>query len=105
MPKQVIWAPLAVTDFESVLDYLNENWNEQIVFKFINEIEILISSIAKEPKQFPLVNKKLKVRKCVVTKQNTLFYRENKASIDLLRIFDTRQNPNKLKFQIKKLKE
>ena len=97
MHKQIIWSPLAVTDFENVLDYLNENWNEQVVVKFINEIEILTSNIAKQPKQFPFVNKKLKVRRCVITKQNTLFYRETKDSIELLRIFDTRQNPIKLK--------
>lgn len=97
MPKLIIWSPLAASDFENVLDYLNENWNEQVAVRFINEIEILTSNIAKQPKQFPLVNKKLKVRKCVITKQNTLFYRETKDSIELLRIFDTRQNPIKLK--------
>ena len=53
MPKQIIWSPLAVADFENILDYLNENWNEQVVVKFINEIEILTSNIAKQPKQFP----------------------------------------------------
>jgi plasmid stabilization system protein ParE len=47
MPKQIIWSPLAVTDFGNVLDYLNENWNEQVVVRFINEIEILISNIAR----------------------------------------------------------
>lgn len=99
MPKKLIWSPLAVTDFDNVLNYLKENWNEQVVLKFINEIEIIVSNIAKEPKQFPLVNKKLKVRKCVVSKHNTLFYKENKDAIAILRIFDTRQNPNKLKFK------
>jgi len=99
MPKQIIWSPLAATDFENVLDYLNENWNEQVVLKFINEIEIIVSTIAKEPKQFPLVNKKLKVRKCVVTKHNTLFYKESKDIIAILCVFDTRQNPNKLKLK------
>ena len=58
MPKQVIWSPLAVFDFDNILDYLNGNWNEQVVLKFINEIEILISNIAKQPKIFLLVNKK-----------------------------------------------
>jgi len=99
MPKQVIWSPLAVVDFENILDYLNGNWNEQVALKFINEIEILISNIAKQHKLFPLVNKKLKVRRCVITKHNTLFYSDSKASINILRIFDTRQNPNKLNFK------
>jgi len=33
-----------------------------------------------------------------LTKQNTLFYRENKDSIDIIRLFDTRQDPKKLKY-------
>lgn len=98
MPKYIIWSPSAVKDFEHVLDYLKENWSNEVTLKFLDEIEILISFISKQPKQFPLINKKLKVRKCVITKHNTLFYRENKEFIELLRIFDTRQNPKKMKF-------
>lgn len=98
MPKPVLWSPLSLSDAENILDYLFENWSEQVTLNFTNQLDHLIHQIAKQPKQFPLANKKLKVRKCVITKQNTIFYRENKDSIELLRIFDTRQNPNKLKF-------
>ena len=97
MLKPIIWSPLAVNDLENLLDYLHQSWNEQVVLRFITEIETLLSNISKHPKQFPLVNKKRKVRKCVVSKHNTLFYRESKNGIELLRIFDTRQNPKKLK--------
>jgi plasmid stabilization system protein ParE len=99
MIKSISWSPLAVTDFENILNYLNENWDEQVVLKFMNETETLLSNISKQLKQFPLVNKKIKVRKCVISKHNTLFYRENKESIALLRFFDTRQNPKKLKIK------
>jgi len=97
MPKKIVWSPLAATDFEKILSYLNESWNKQVALKFIEEIEILVLKIAEQPKQYPLANKKLKVRKCVISKHNTLFYRVSKDSIELLRIFDTRQNPRKLK--------
>jgi len=33
-----------------------------------------------------------------VTKQNTLFYREVEKRIEILRLYDTRQDPKKLKF-------
>jgi plasmid stabilization system protein ParE len=98
MPKSIFWSPLATSDFEKVLDHLNEDWNKKVVLEFINKIEGLLFTISKQPKQYPLVNKKIKVRRCVVTKHNTLFYRENKDRIELLRIFDTRQNPTNLKF-------
>ena len=37
--------------------------------------------------------------KGVLTKHNTLFHRENQTQIEILRIYDTRQNPQKLKFK------
>jgi len=99
MPKEVIWSPLSETDLGNILDYLQKEWNNEVVIGFLDNIEILIDQIAVNPKQFPLINKARKVRKCVINKQNTLFYREHKGFVELLRIFDTRQNPRKRKFE------
>jgi len=99
MSKPIIWSPLAENDFESILDYLQIHWGNKVVSDFIVITEGVISQIATNPTQFPLINKKKQVRKCVITKHNTLFYRNRKDYIDILRIFDTRQDPHKLKFQ------
>jgi len=40
------------------------------------------------------------VRKCVATKHNTVYFREEPNIIVILRIYDTRQNPDKLSFKI-----
>ena len=99
MPKLIIWSPLSEKDFASILDYLQTNWNDKVVSDFIEITEGVIGQIASNPTQFPVINKKKQVRKCVITKHNTLFYRDRKENIDILRIFDTRQDPYKLKFQ------
>jgi plasmid stabilization system protein ParE len=101
MPKKIVWSPLSQTDFEKVLDYLHESWNEQVALNFLADIEKILTQISKQPKQFPLVNKKMKVRKCVVSRHNSIFYREKRECLELIRIFDTRQTPSKLKFQQK----
>ena len=98
MPKQIIWAPLAEHDFKLVLEYVNRVWGTQVAGKFIEKTEKLINQILVQPKIFPQVNVKRKIRKCVITKHNSLFYRETKNQIEILRIFDTRQNPKNLKF-------
>ena len=36
------------------------------------------------------------LRKCILTKQNTIYYREHKHQIEILSIFDSRQNPDSL---------
>lgn len=97
MSKVVIWSPLAENDFDLILDYLQQEWNVDVSRKFIDKIEKILNFIIQNPSQYPFVNKKQKIHKCVLTKQNTLFYREHKQFIEVLRIFDTRQNPRKLK--------
>lgn len=95
--RNVIWSPSAKEDLENIIDYLLHNWSTQIVQKFLNRLTRIINQITINPKQFPLVHPDLKIRKCVITKQNTIFYRLKKNKIEIVRIFDTRQNPQKLK--------
>lgn len=99
MTKNVIWSPLSESDFESILFYLRENWSNRIIKNFIDQVENLVIQISNNPKQFPLVNKKRKVRKCVITKHNTIFYRETRSYVEILRIFDTRQDPKKKQYE------
>jgi plasmid stabilization system protein ParE len=98
MHKKVIWSPLAERDFVKILDYLNENWDRIVANHFTDLIEEILEQISINPRQFPVVFKKEKVRKCVLTKHNSLFYRDSKSQIEILRIFDTRQHPDMLTF-------
>jgi len=99
MNKQIIWSPLSEKDFENILDYLKSNWDKKVVEKFIDITDQLIYQISIKPKQYPIINKSKRIRKCVITKHNTLFYRDRKDFIDILRIFDSRQDPKKLIFK------
>jgi plasmid stabilization system protein ParE len=99
MPRQLIWSPLAENDFAAILQYLQDNWESAVVSKFIDLTEEIIEQVSINPKQFPVIQKSKRIRKCVITKHNTLFCRERKYYIDILRIYDTRQDPNKLKFE------
>lgn len=44
----------------------------------------------------------MKIRKCVITKQNSLFYKIEGETIEIVRIYDTTQDPNKLEMLFKK---
>ena len=98
MPKQIIWSPLSEIDLVSILDYLQTNWDDKGVEGFIEITFSSVSQISINPKQFPLINKNKKIRKCVLTKHNTLYYRDRKDCVDILRIYDNRQDPEKLLF-------
>lgn len=98
MTKEIIWSPAAEKDFEKILEYLEFKWNNRIARRFINKVDDSIDLIVEDPKIFPLINEELQIRKSVITKQNTLFYRVSDSSIEIVRLFDTRQDPNKLEF-------
>ena len=99
MPKQIIWSPLAESDFAQILDYLDIKWEKKVAAHFIELTENLINQISLNPRQFPICYKRKNVRKCVLTKHNTLFYRDTRSSIQILRIYDTRQDPDTLTFK------
>ncbi|MDD2797066.1 MAG: type II toxin-antitoxin system RelE/ParE family toxin [Bacteroidales bacterium] len=96
--KPIVWSILASSDFNQILDYLFQKWNSQIAIHFIDLVDNQLQTIAHRPKLYPEINKKKKVRKCVVTKHNTLYYRETSNKIEVVRLFDNRQNPKKLSF-------
>lgn len=97
MLKPIRWSSYAENDFAHLLEYLNSKWNKIICNNFIEIVDINILLIQKKPKLFPYLNKELNIRKCVLTKHNSLFYREKEDKIEILRLYDTRQNPNSLK--------
>jgi len=98
MVREIIWSPASEKDFESILDYLQNNWSHRVISKFINKIDDNINLILGDPRIFPVINEELQIRKSVITKHNTLFYREIGSKIEIVRIFDSRQDPKKLEF-------
>ena len=98
MLKKVIWSPAAENDIETILDYLQLNWNERIINRFINKVDDNVSLILEKPKIFPIINQELQIRKSVISKHNTLYYRVKEETLEIIRLFDSRQDPNKLTF-------
>lgn len=96
-PEHVILSPSAKADIENISQYLNQEWGKSVLTKFLFKVKWIINQIVINPLQYPVINSKLKIRRCVITKQNTLFYRLVNGKIEIVRIFDNRQDTNKLK--------
>ena len=99
MHKPIIWSPLSENDLANILDYLDKNWGNVVAANLLDLTENVINQISVNPRQFPICYKRKKIRKCVLTKHNTLFYKDGKSKIEILRIFDTRQDLNNLTFK------
>jgi len=99
MVKEVIWSPESEHDLAVIINYLITEWSLEIARNFLKDIEYHINNITKRPKLHPIIYKKPEFRKCVISKHNSLIYSYKVDKVYILRIFDTRQNPNKLKFE------
>ncbi|QTY27976.1 type II toxin-antitoxin system RelE/ParE family toxin [Flavobacterium sp. CS20] len=96
MGKKVVISKTAEKKLDNLFKYLTEEWSNKIKKDFIKKLDSSIELIKNQPEIFPESKKGKGLRKCVITKQTTLYYRYNSEQINIVTIFDNRQNPNKL---------
>lgn len=58
MAKEIFWSASSEIDFSHILEYLNHEWNLNVVNHFIDLTEHCIEQISINPKQFPIIHKK-----------------------------------------------
>ncbi|PJR03855.1 type II toxin-antitoxin system RelE/ParE family toxin [Avrilella dinanensis] len=96
MEREVVLSKTAEKKLRKLFDFLTEQWSENVKNEFIKKLDFSINSIKNQPESFPESKTQKGLRKCVVTKQTTLYYRFNNKQISVLTVFDTRQHPQKL---------
>ena len=94
---KVEWSDEAITQLSKIYDYLEQNWTGREIRKFSVRLERVIELIAQYPRMFAVSQHKKKVRRCILTKQNSLYYKVDRHRIFIVTLFDNRQDPKKLK--------
>lgn len=99
---EVILSPQAEIKLEEITMYLLSEWGNKVKKDFLAKLTAKVEQISLQPESCPKSEKQGGIYKCVVTKQNT-FYRTNSQRniLEVITFFDTRQNPIKLKKQLK----
>ncbi len=97
MSRTIVISKLAERKLDILFEYLITKWSIKVKNEFINKLDKSISHIKEYPESFPSSEKEKGLRKCVVTKQTTLYYRFDDNKIKIVTIFDTRQDPQRLK--------
>jgi plasmid stabilization system protein ParE len=100
---KVFLSELAENKLLKLSDFLLENWNLKVRNDFIKKLTSKIDQISDQPESCPQSSECKGLFKCVVTKQTTFYYRINldRKEIEIITVFDTRQNPDKLEKDIK----
>jgi toxin YoeB len=92
MAKQVIWSKLAHQDRKSILEYWIRHNISDLYSNRLNQIfENTVDLISKHPK----IGKKTEVQdiRIKIIKNYFLTYRETPTTIEILTIWDSRQDP------------
>ena len=100
MAIEIDWSDEARTTFDHNIYYLQTQWTEREVRKFIQQTEQAISRIQQQPESYPPGNRSKKYRKARLNKYIVLFYRyyKTKDRVSLLTFWNIKQDPSKLKY-------
>ena len=85
---------------ENLFDHLLKNWSKKVKDDFVAKLDHCIELIRTQPEIFRESKKGKQLRRCVITKQTTMYYRFDSKRINIVTLFDTRQDPNELQSQI-----
>jgi plasmid stabilization system protein ParE len=83
---------LAIKKLDDLLDYLEEEWSENVAFAFEETFEERINQVLKFPESCIQSNRFYNLYLCVVTKQTSFLYRINNNEVEVITVFDNRSS-------------
>lgn len=98
----VFLSPLAEKKLQNLLIFLEQNWSRSVRDSFLEKLLSKINFVANHPDGCVKSTHFLNLFKCVVTKQTSFYYRQNENEIEIISIFDNRQNPKKRRSELRK---
>ncbi len=93
---KLIWSDEALNNLKGIIDYLESRWTRKQIKKFAQLLDKQMKLIDDNPFLFAESDKSNGLRKSVLSKQTTIYYRILNNEIRIISLFDNRQNPNKL---------
>ena len=97
MVYKVVLSPKANREVEQILLYLDEHWYAEIADRFMTDLAVVLYRIERTPLSFPKVEGDDFARKAQLLPFYSVFYEVKNAEVNILSIFDQRQDPDKVK--------
>jgi plasmid stabilization system protein ParE len=90
---KVFWTDRALNELAEVEAYIIEQWTEKELKRLFKHLELTIQLISENPQIFSESEKKKGVRRAVILKLNSLYYRINESQIEVLAFHANRKRP------------
>jgi plasmid stabilization system protein ParE len=86
----------AQNNVKKILKYLDVKWSQKVKEAFLIKFKKSISLLETNPYLFQEFSKRKKIRKCLISKHNALYFKIIKNKVQIITIHDTRRNPSKI---------
>lgn len=88
----LLWTDNAKSELSEIINYIATEWNEVVVRKFAKKLETALKSMLTMPTAFPESSVKKNIRRKVISKQTSIYYKILNDEIVILSIFDNRRD-------------
>ena len=93
---KILWTDHAFFELEKTIQYLEDNFSSKEIENLSQKIESIVSLISQNPQLFPKSYKK-DIYRVSILKLNTMYYRVNGETVQIISSFSNRQSPKKRK--------
>ena len=93
---KILWTDHALSELAKTYEYLEIHFTKRELTILSVEIDRTLKLISKNPNLFPLSESR-GIRRVVIKRFNTIYYRENKNNVEIVSFFSNRQSPDKIK--------
>ena len=101
MNRKIVLSNRASKNLEKLLEYLETKQSKRVKDNFIKKLDRSLQILKEKPESSPKSEILKGLHRCVITKQTTVFYKFDSKNLYVVTIFDTRQNPDKIRKEIK----
>ncbi|MEQ1764716.1 MAG: type II toxin-antitoxin system RelE/ParE family toxin [Pyrinomonadaceae bacterium] len=95
---RLLWSDKALEELRRTFAYLEENFSDLEIRRVTAKLEFTLKLIVQNPFAFPHSQKSQGMRRALVTRHNTIFYRISRNQVEILSFFSNRQDPDQLNF-------
>ena len=83
----------------AIAGYIEKEWGLKAAINFQSILDEKIASLSFHPKIGATTSKGKNIRKLTITKHNKIYYRIRGKTITILILFESKQNPNRNKYE------
>ena len=98
MSYPVRYSNRAYAEYESILQYVSDNFGILKAFEVDAHFDGIIKQIASSPEMYPSSPKYREIRRCVISRQTSLYYRFSEEFVELISFRANRMNSDSFDF-------